>query len=80
MVLFANPAAEEIFGRQAESLIGRPIGIPFIAGDTAEIAIHKPDGDQIDAEIQSSKRLGTVSLLALPAFEMSRPARQPKNV
>jgi signal transduction histidine kinase/CheY-like chemotaxis protein len=51
-VLFANPAAEEIFGRQAELLIGRPIGIPFIAGDTAEIAIHKPDGDQIDAEIR----------------------------
>jgi signal transduction histidine kinase/DNA-binding response OmpR family regulator len=51
-VLFANPAAEEIFGRQAEQLIGRPIGIPFIAGDTAEIAIHKPDGDQIDAEIR----------------------------
>ncbi|MBR1199685.1 response regulator [Bradyrhizobium sp. AUGA SZCCT0240] len=51
-VLFANPAAEQIFGRQAELLIGRPIGIPFIAGDTAEIAIHKPDGDQIDAEIR----------------------------
>ncbi|QPF83897.1 response regulator [Bradyrhizobium genosp. L] len=51
-VLFANPAAEEIFGRQAELLVGRPIGIPFIAGDTAEIAIHKPDGDQIDAEIR----------------------------
>ncbi|WP_426440973.1 response regulator [Bradyrhizobium genosp. P] len=51
-VLFANPAAEEIFGRQAELLVGRPIGIPFLAGDTAEIAIHKPDGDQIDAEIR----------------------------
>jgi signal transduction histidine kinase/CheY-like chemotaxis protein len=51
-VLFANPAAEQIFGRQAEVLIGRPIGIPFVAGDTAEIAIHKPDGDQIDAEIR----------------------------
>lgn len=51
-VLFANPAAEQIFGRQAELLIGSPIGIPFIAGDTAEIAIHKPDGKQIDAEIR----------------------------
>ncbi|MDP2331373.1 MAG: response regulator [Reyranella sp.] len=51
-VLFANPAAEQIFGRQAELLIGRPIGIPFIAGDTAEIAIHKPDGVQVDAEIR----------------------------
>jgi signal transduction histidine kinase/DNA-binding response OmpR family regulator len=51
-VLFANPAAEQIFGRQAELLIGRPIGIPFVAGDTTEIAIHKPDGGQIDAEIR----------------------------
>jgi signal transduction histidine kinase/CheY-like chemotaxis protein len=52
-VLFANPAAEQIFGRQAELLIGRPIGIPFVAGDTTEIAIHKPDGNQIDAEIRT---------------------------
>jgi signal transduction histidine kinase/CheY-like chemotaxis protein len=51
-VLFANPAAEQIFGRQADLLVGRPIGIPFVAGDTAEIAIHKPGGDQIDAEIR----------------------------
>jgi signal transduction histidine kinase/DNA-binding response OmpR family regulator len=52
-VLFANPAAEQIFGRRADLLIGRPIGIPFVAGDTTEIAIHKPDGDQIDAEIRT---------------------------
>jgi signal transduction histidine kinase/CheY-like chemotaxis protein len=51
-VLFANPAAEQIFGRRADLLIGRPIGIPFVAGDTTEIAIHKPDGNQIDAEIR----------------------------
>jgi signal transduction histidine kinase/CheY-like chemotaxis protein len=52
-VLFANPAAEQIFGRRADLLIGRPIGIPFVAGDTTEIAIHKPDGNQIDAEIRT---------------------------
>jgi signal transduction histidine kinase/CheY-like chemotaxis protein len=52
-VLFANPAAEQIFGRQADLLIGRSIGIPFVAGDTTEIAIHKPDGNQIDAEIRT---------------------------
>jgi signal transduction histidine kinase/CheY-like chemotaxis protein len=52
IVLFANPAAEQIFGRPSESLIGSPIGIPFIAGDTTEIAIHRPGGDRIDAEIR----------------------------
>ncbi|KRQ93397.1 hypothetical protein CQ10_07385 [Bradyrhizobium valentinum] len=52
IVLFANPAAEQIFGRSSDSLIGSPIGIPFVAGEMTEIAIHKPGGDQIDAEIR----------------------------
>jgi signal transduction histidine kinase len=52
IVLFANPAAEQIFGRPSELLVGSPIGIPFIAGDTTEIAIHRPGGDRIDAEIR----------------------------
>jgi signal transduction histidine kinase/DNA-binding response OmpR family regulator len=51
-VLFANPAAEQIFGRQADILVGSPIGIPVLAGDATEIAIHKPNGDQIEAEIR----------------------------
>ena len=52
IALFANPAAEQIFGRRSELLVGSPIGIPFIVGDTTEISIHRPDGDQIDAEIR----------------------------
>jgi signal transduction histidine kinase/DNA-binding response OmpR family regulator len=52
VVLFANPAAEQIFGRSWTALIGSPIGIPFVAGDVTEIAIHRPDGGQIDAEIR----------------------------
>ncbi len=52
VVLFANPAAESIFGRPSELLVGSPVGIPFIAGDTTEIAIHKPGGEQIEAEIR----------------------------
>ena len=52
IVLFANPAAEQIFGRSSDSLIGSPIGIPLTGGDTTEIAIHRPGGDQIEAEIR----------------------------
>jgi signal transduction histidine kinase/CheY-like chemotaxis protein len=52
IVLFANPAAEQIFGRSAERLIGSPIGIPLIGGDTTEITVHRPGGDQVDAEIR----------------------------
>jgi signal transduction histidine kinase/CheY-like chemotaxis protein len=51
-VLFANPAAELIFGRSSGSLIGSPIGIPFVTGDTTEITIHRPGDGQIDAEIR----------------------------
>ena len=52
IVLFANPSAEQIFGRARERLIGSPIGIPLIEGDTTEIAIRRPDGGSIDAEIR----------------------------
>jgi signal transduction histidine kinase/CheY-like chemotaxis protein len=52
IVLFANPAAEHIFGRSSDALIGSPIGIPLTAGDTTEITIHQPGGDQVEAEIR----------------------------
>lgn len=51
IVMFANPAAEQIFGRPTASLVGSPLGIPLIAGETTEIALHHPGGGQTDAEI-----------------------------
>ena len=52
IVLFANPAAEQIFGRSHRSLIGTPIGVPVTAGETAQIAVRKPDGSQLEAEVR----------------------------
>lgn len=52
IVLFANPSAEQIFGRQRDVVIGSPIGIPLIGGDTTEITIRRPDGASVDAEIR----------------------------
>jgi len=51
-VMFANPAAQEIFGRGCERLIGSSIGLPTIAGETTEIAVHRPDGEKVDVEIR----------------------------
>ncbi len=52
VVLFANPACEAMFGRAPESLIGSPVGIPLVAGETTEITLHKPGGAQVEAEIR----------------------------
>ncbi|WP_080655032.1 PAS domain S-box protein [Bradyrhizobium japonicum] len=52
-VLFANPAAERIFGRSAEALTNSPLGLPFITGDMTEIAIPQPSGDLVEAEIRT---------------------------
>jgi len=52
VVQFANPAAEQIFGRPADELVGSPIGIPVLAGDATEIAVHRPSGDRVEAEIR----------------------------
>jgi PAS domain-containing protein len=52
VVLFANPAAEQIFGRPNELLVGFPIGLPITVDETTAIAVHKPGGRQIEAEIR----------------------------
>lgn len=52
IVLFANPAAEQMFGRRSDSLLGLPIGVPLIAGETTEITIRRSDGDHVEAEIR----------------------------
>ncbi|MBS0524054.1 MAG: response regulator, partial [Proteobacteria bacterium] len=52
VVLFANPAAEEIFGRPPRALVGSPIGVPVTAGEIAEIAVHRPDGRPLEAEVR----------------------------
>ncbi|HJU16661.1 MAG TPA: ATP-binding protein [Stellaceae bacterium] len=52
LIVFANPAAEEMFSRSAEDLIGSPIGMPMIAGETTAISLLRPGGTTIEAEIR----------------------------
>lgn len=53
VVLFANPAAAEIFGRPSAALVGSSIGIPFAIDDAmTEVAIHRPDGGLVETEVR----------------------------
>jgi len=39
VIRFANPAAEGLFGRPIDELIGQPFGHPAVAGDSSEVRI-----------------------------------------
>jgi signal transduction histidine kinase/CheY-like chemotaxis protein len=52
VVLFANPAAERVFGRPSAELVGTAVGIPAIDGETADIVVLRPGGEKIEAEIR----------------------------
>jgi len=44
VVLFVNPAAEAMFGRRAEELLGESFGYPVVAGETTELEIVRSGG------------------------------------
>jgi len=50
-VRFANGAAEELLGRKAEDMIGKPFGLPTDPGEH-EVAVVRPDGDNRFAEMR----------------------------
>ena len=52
VVCFANPAAEALFGRNTEQLIGAPFGFPVVVGETTELDIVRPDGREVIAELR----------------------------
>ena len=53
-VLYANPAAERLFGRDRDALVGSPYGFPVIAAETAEIQIPR-QGSLAVAEMQVAR-------------------------
>ena len=54
-VRFANPAAEELFGRQAGQLLGAPFGLPLVSGESTDIDIPRGNGKPGIAEIRLSE-------------------------
>ncbi|HZD17340.1 MAG TPA: histidine kinase dimerization/phospho-acceptor domain-containing protein, partial [Actinomycetota bacterium] len=44
LIRFVNSSAEQLFGRDAEDLVGRPFGHPLVADETTEIHVLRGDG------------------------------------
>lgn len=54
MIRFANPAAARLFTRSPETLVGTPLGIPLVAGETAEMEIvRRGGGELVYAELRA---------------------------
>jgi signal transduction histidine kinase len=51
-IRFANPAAEHLFARSAQRLVGTPLGFPLVSGAPAEIDLVRPDGEPVSAELR----------------------------
>jgi signal transduction histidine kinase len=51
-IRFANPAAEKLFDRPAEELVGTAFGFPIVVGETTEIDIVQRRGGVVYAELR----------------------------
>jgi PAS domain-containing protein len=47
LIRYANPAAEQVFGRPAQSLAGRPFGFPLTGDGAAEIDVVRQSGETL---------------------------------
>ncbi|MEM1010933.1 MAG: ATP-binding protein [Planctomycetota bacterium] len=52
VVSYANPSAEQLFGRPADSLLGASLGIPIDGGDLSRLTLRRPDGSSREAELR----------------------------
>jgi len=53
VVRFANPAAQQLFGRTAEELLESELGLPTLAGETTEIDVVRRGGGTAAAELRA---------------------------
>jgi signal transduction histidine kinase len=52
IIRFANPAAERLFERASQDLVGTYLGFPAVAGESAEIDVIRPRGETVCAELR----------------------------
>ena len=52
LICFVNPAAEALFGRSSDELVGQVFGHPATAGETTEIEIVRRGGRVVHAELR----------------------------
>ena len=67
IIRFANPSAEQLFGRPAAELVGQELGFPIQRGDTTEIEVVRRGGDVVTAEL----RVGELTWEDMPALLVS---------
>ena len=51
-VLYANPAAADIFGHPRDELLHVPLGRPVASGETTPIAVHRPGRGPAEVEMR----------------------------
>ena len=52
VIRFANPAAEALFGRSIDDLVGTELGFPVLTGERADIEVVRPGGETVTAELR----------------------------
>ncbi len=55
--VYANAAAEQLFGREAGDLVGSELGTPLVVGETTELELVRPDGGRRHVELRSVANL-----------------------
>ena len=52
VIRFANPAAEQLFGRNRDQLVGSQLGFPVVVGESTEVEVVHPGHGAITAELR----------------------------
>ncbi len=55
LICFANPAAEALFDRDSNTLLGREFGFPIMSEETSEIEVVRPGRTVITAEMRCAR-------------------------